>query len=39
MDNANPEEEECTATFTPIVQLSEVKVDTGEENEDAVYTQ
>ena len=32
-------EAECTATFTPIVQLSEVKVASGEENEDAVYTQ
>ena len=32
-------EEECTATFEPVVQLSEVEVDNGEKDEDEIYVQ
>lgn len=33
------QEEESTATFTPVVQLEKVEVKTHEEDEDVVYKQ
>jgi hypothetical protein len=32
-------EEECTATFTPVAILSEVETDTGEKDEEAMFSE
>lgn len=38
-DDAPVPEEECQATFTPLVKLEAVEVKTQEEDEDVVYVQ
>jgi Ran-binding protein 1 len=38
-DEGPAPEEESTATFTPVVSLKEVETETGEDEEDAIYTQ
>lgn len=38
-DEGPAPEEESTATFTPVVSLQEVETETGEDEEDAIYTQ
>lgn len=36
-DGEEAGEEECSAEFKPVVQLEEVEVSTGEEDEDALF--
>ena len=36
-DEENPEKHESTAVFTPVVQLEEVEVVSGEEDEDILF--
>jgi Ran-binding protein 1 len=37
-DEENPEKHESTAVFTPVVQLEEVEVVSGEEDEDILFS-